>query len=147
MKLVRRAIIFPAVGQFGLLRKETSMSKDARKQVNLTDDARKKLADCVAALASCGFGPEGPPLDTTFAEIEDFGHEMGRLLARALDEELAHQHAAHFAGSASCPRCQTECPIAEHPKARDVQTTDGDVSLHEPACHCPVCNRDFFPSA
>jgi hypothetical protein len=123
------------------------MGKDARRQVNLTEDARKKLADCVAALASCRFGPEGPPLETTFAEIEDFGHEMGRMLARSLDQELTQQHSTHFSGSALCPCCQTECPIVENPKAREVQTIDGDVSLHELACHCPVCDRDFFPSA
>ena len=123
------------------------MSKDAQKQVLLTDEARKKLEDCVAAVATCGFGPDGPPLETTFAEIEQFGHEVGKLVARALDEKLTTQHAAHFQGMAACPSCGTECSVAESPHARDVQTTDGVVPLHEPICHCPVCHRDFFPSA
>ena len=123
------------------------MSKDAQKQVVLTDEAKKKLEDCIAALAACGYGPEGPPLDTTFAEIEGFGHEVGKMVARALDEKLTNQHAAHFKGSAVCPCCGTTCLIEENPKTRDIQTTDGDVPLREPICHCPVCNRDFFPSA
>ena len=27
-------------------------------------------------MGACGFGPNGPPLETTFAEIEEFGHDM-----------------------------------------------------------------------
>ena len=123
------------------------MSRDAQKQLTLTDEAKQKLEECVTALAACGFGPDGPPLETTFAEIEGFGHEMGKILARALDEKLATQHAAHFHGSAACPCCRTDCPVSENPKTRDVQTSDGVVPLDEPICHCPVCNRDFFPSA
>ena len=62
------------------------MSKDARKSVKLTDEAKKKFDECVTALAACGFGEDGPPLDTTFAEIEEFEHEVGRMVARAVDE-------------------------------------------------------------
>ena len=91
------------------------MSKDAQKQVTLTEEARKKFEECVAAMAACGFGPEGPPVDTTFAEIEDFGHEVGKMVARALDEKLTSQHATHFQGAASCPCCGTKCPAAENP--------------------------------
>jgi hypothetical protein len=123
------------------------MSKDAQKQIALTDEAQKKFAECVVALAACGFGPEGPPRDTTFAQIEEFGHEVGRMLARALDEQLTNQHAAHFQGEAPCPCCRTMCPVAKAPSTRKFQTTDGSVPLSEPICHCPVCDRDFFPSA
>jgi hypothetical protein len=122
------------------------MSKDAQQQITLTDEAKKKFEDCVAAMAACGFGADGPPIDTTFAEIEHFGHEVGKMLARALDEKLTSQHAAHFEGTAACPSCRTPCPVVENPKARDVQTTDGDIPLREPICHCPVCHRAFFPS-
>ena len=97
------AIVFPVVRQFGLHREKNSMSKDAQKQVVLTDEAKKKLEDCVVALAACGFGAEGPPIDTTFAEIEEFGHEVGRMLARGVDEQLTTQHASHFHGMAACP--------------------------------------------
>ena len=123
------------------------MSKDAQKQIALTDEARKKFEECVAAMAACGFGANGPPIDTTFAEIEQFGHEVGKMLARALDEKLTSQHAVHFKGTAACPCCGTTCPVAENATTRDMQTTDGTIPLSEPLCHCPVCNRDFFPSA
>ena len=123
------------------------MSKDAQKLVKLTDEARKKFDECVMAMAACGFGPDGPPKDTTFAEIEEFGHQVGRMLARALDEKLTNQHAIHFQGTVACPCCSTECPVAENADPRPLQTTDGEVPLREPRCHCPVCDRDFFPSA
>lgn len=123
------------------------MSKDAQKRIELSDDAREKLEDCVVAMAACGFGLDGPPPETTFAEIEEFGHEVGKMVARAVDEKLTNQHATHFLGTADCPCCGTTCSVAENPDTRDVQTTDGDVPLREPICHCPVCDRDFFPSA
>jgi len=122
------------------------MSKDAQETVVLTDEASQKIQECVAALAACGFGPEGPAVNTTFAEIEEFGHEVGRLVARGVDERLATQHAEHFQKEASCPTCETVCALKEHPAVRLFQTTDGDVPLSEPVCQCPVCHRDFFPS-
>jgi len=119
------------------------MSKEAQNRLALTDEAKEKLDECVAALAACGFGPGGPPLETTFAQIEEFGHEMGKMVARALDEKLADQHANHFQDTAACPCCKTQCPIQENSKTRNIQTSDSDIPLREPLCHCPVCNRDF----
>lgn len=145
--LASAGILFVLVGQFSLLGEETSMSKDAQERIVFTEEAKKKFDECVAALAACGFGPDGPSVETTFAEIEGFGHELGKMLARALDERLTQQHAAHFQGAAACPGCGTSCPVMESAKPRDVQTTDGKVPLREPLCHCPVCHRDFFPSA
>jgi hypothetical protein len=101
----------------------------------------------VAALAACGFGSEGPPVNTTFAEIEKFGHEVGRMVARAVEERLTTQHAEHFQEAATCPVCQSACAPKQTPARRHVQTLDGQVPLHEPVYHCPVCHRDFFPSA
>lgn len=104
----------------------------------MNSDARKKFADCVAAMATCGFGAEGPPLETTFAEIEEYGHEVGKMVARALDEKLTNQHAAHFHGTAACPRSETPCPVVENPDTRNVQTMDGDVSLTTPRRHASL---------
>ena len=123
------------------------MSKDAQDRVKLTLDAQNKLEDCVAALAACGFGEDGPPVATTFAEIEAFGHQVGRMVARAVDERLTSQHANHFQVDSQCPTCQHACAASETLSQRKLQTTDGDVPIREPVFHCPVCNRDFFPSA
>lgn len=124
------------------------MSKDAQSSPILSDEAKKKFEEFVAAAAACGFGVEGPPIDTTFAEIEEFGHNVGRMVGRALDEHLANQHANHFqdGDGVPCPSCNKVCSPKEKTKERDFKTTDGDVTLGEPVCHCSVCNRDFFPS-
>lgn len=139
-------IIFSVVRQFGLLGEKSTMSKDAQKQVVLTEEAKKKFEECVAACAACGFGVDGPPMDTTFAEIEGFGHEIGRMVARAIGERLTSQHAAHFQAATPCPSCGSVCSPKEAPAKRGLKTKDGDVPLEEPVFRCPVCDRDFFPS-
>lgn len=121
------------------------MGKVAQNRV-LSDEARKKLAEFVAAAAACGFGPDGPPLETTFSEIEEFGHEVGRMVGRAVDQALTDQHADYFQGNATCPSCGEDCRPKEERAERDFQTSDGDIPLREPVFHCSVCDRDFFPS-
>jgi hypothetical protein len=123
------------------------MSKDARTGVEMTGEARRKFDECVAAMAACGFGSEGPPMDTTFAQIEDFSDEVAQMVARAVGERLGEQHAAHFQEESTCPTCGTACPRKERPAEREIQTRHGPVPLREPVCHCSVCHRDFFPSA
>ena len=123
------------------------MSREARQAVVLDDEARKKFDDCVAALTVMRYGPDGPPEETTFAEIEEFGHEVGRMLGRAVDEQLTRQHAEQFQKAATCPTCQTRCEPRASPAERAIQTCDGTMTIVEPICHCSVCNRDFFPSA
>ena len=123
------------------------MSKEAPETVVLNDEVQKKFDECVAALTALRYGPQGPPKDTTFAEIEQFGHEVGRMLGRAVDQQLTRQHAEQFQQAATCPTCQTVCELKPAPVERQIQTSDGPVPLHEPVCRCSVCHRDFFPSA
>ena len=123
------------------------MSKDARNEdLELTAEEKRKFSELVALLAKHGFGPAGPPRETSFAQIERFGHRAGRMLARAIDASLSEQHAAHFAGEEPCPTCG-ERHLPEK-KLHDLvlQTDDGEVRLREPAFACPPCERDFFPS-
>lgn len=123
------------------------MSKDAQSEVVLNEQVQKKFDECVAALTEMRYGPEGPPEQTTFAEIEEFGHEVGRMLGRAVDQQLTDQHARQFQKTAVCPTCQTSCEPQPSPAERELQTCDGRVPIAEPVCHCSVCHRDFFPSA
>jgi hypothetical protein len=123
------------------------MSKDARDEdLDLTPETKAKFDELVAMLARRGFG-ERPPRDTTFAQIEEFGHQAGRMVARAVDAHLADQHAEHFVVEEPCPSCGEQRRPKEKPHDLPLQTTDGEVTLHEPAGHCPRCRRDFFPSA
>lgn len=123
------------------------MSKEAQLAVVLNDEAQKKFDECVTALTAMRYGPEGPPENTTFAEIEEFGHEVGRMLGRAVDQQLASQHAQQFEKAAACPTCQAMCDSKKFPAERELQTCDGRVPIAEPVFHCSVCHRDFFPSA
>ena len=72
------------------------MGMDAQNVVVLSDEAQKKFDECVAALTAMRYGPDGPPRDTTFSEIEAFGHEVGRMLGRAVDQRLTSDHASHL---------------------------------------------------
>ena len=126
------------------------MGMDSRNEMErsmLSPRARQKFDELVAVLAEEGYGVGGPPIDTTFAEIEKFGHQAGRMLGRSLDEHLTAQHAERFQ-QASCPTCgaRDESDVVSK-KARPLETLDGKIPLTEPAFHCPRCNRDFFPSA
>ena len=122
------------------------MSKEAQRAVVLDDEVQKKFDECVAALTAMRYGPEGPPENTTFAEIEEFGHEVGRMLGRAVDQKLTSFHAEQFQKVTACPTCQTLCEPKPCPAERELQTADGSVPIAEPVCHCSACNRDFFPS-
>jgi len=112
----------------------------------LSAEARQKFEELVALLAEERYGPSGPPRDTTFAEMEQFGHQAGRMLGRAVDEHLTAQQAEYFQ-EVSCPTCGARGESNAAQKTHPLQTLDGKVLLCERAFHCPTCDRDFFPSA
>ena len=124
------------------------MSKEAlNEDLSLSAEASKKYDELVALLAAEKYGPEGPSLETTFAEIEQYGHHVGRMVARGVDAHLTARQSGRLETEQVCPTCQTRCEETSKRKQRPLQTVDGDVPLSEPTFHCPVCNRDFFPSA
>jgi len=70
------------------------------------------------------------------------------MLARAIDMEVTANHASsHFQGEQPCPKCGEKQPPKESPHELVLQTSDGEVTLDEPAFRCPPCERDFFPGA
>jgi len=124
------------------------MSKDARNEdLDLTPEEKEKISELVTLLARHGFSADGPPRETTFAQIERFGHRAGRMVARAIDTRLAEEHASHFAGEEPCPTCGEKHSPKNDPHDLELQTSDGEVTLREPAFRCPPCERDFFPGA
>jgi hypothetical protein len=123
------------------------MGKESRiDAVHLSPLAQRKFQELVSLLSEEEFGPEGPPRETDFATIEEFGHQAGRSLARALDEHLTRQHAKHFEEE-DCPTCGVRGESSNPGKERPLQTRDGSMTLAEPAFHCERCGRAFFPSA
>ena len=126
------------------------MGKDSRNEMEksmLLPQAQQKFDELVALLAEERYGPSGPSRDTTFAEMEQFGHQAGRMLGRSLDEHLAEQHDDEHFQEASCPTCGACGESDAARKTRPLQTLDGKIFLAESALHCPMCDRDFFPSA
>ncbi len=123
------------------------MSKDARNEdLALSPAAKKLLDELVKVVAVEGFGEE-PSLDTTFADIEQYGHLAGRMVARAVDARVvANQASAHFEEARPCPACGRSHPPDEGPHERPLATQDGELSLAEPIFRCPACEWDFFPS-
>ena len=125
------------------------MGMDSRNEdLTLPPLAKQKFQELVALLAETEFGPDGPSRDTDFATIERFGHRAGQMLGRAIDVHLLGRHAEHFQ-EGTCPACETagESNALEKERTRPLQTQDGTIPLVEPACHCPKCDRTFFPSA
>lgn len=90
------------------------------------------------------YGPDGPPIETTWAEIEDAGHELGKIVATEYDQLMQRQHAEKFDHSHPCPQCGKEARA--NVKHRDLTTRDGTADLAEPEFRCVSCERSFFPS-
>ena len=91
------------------------------------------------------YGPEGPELDSDIDEFEDLAVLAARaafdaVIARAL--VLQNQK---LPNTLPCPGCQRPCRVEF--EERSVQGRMGPATLQEPVCHCPTCERDFFPSA
>jgi len=122
------------------------MAKEGQKQdQGWSPTVRQKLQELAELISQERFGEEGIPLQFSFSEIEEIGHQVGQLAAGAVDQTLQQQHAEHLAKSAPCPGCGRDCLIKRRERA--LQTRDGTVELDEPMCRCPHCERDFFPSA
>ena len=127
------------------------MGMDSRNEMEksmLSPQAQQKFDELVALLAEERYGPSGPSIDTTFAEMEQFGHQAGRMVGRGIDEHLAAQQADEHFQEGCCPMCGASGESDEgEKKTRPLQTVDGTIPLAEPAFHCPTCSRAFFPSA
>ncbi len=106
---------------------------------------RRKFQELAELISQERFGEAGIPKEITFSEIEEIGHQVGRLAAGTIDQTLQLRHAEHLAEVESCPECGRGCEVERRQGA--LQTRDGTVVLDEPVCHCGACERAFFPSA
>jgi len=123
------------------------MSKEARnKQPVVSSAVAEKIMELAELIARDQFGPQGVPIDITFAEIEEIGHQAGRIVAAEVDQKLTADHQEHFIDEHQpCPKCERMCPA--QPYDRKIKTRDGTMVLSETVCDCPDCRRSFFPSA
>jgi hypothetical protein len=89
--------------------------------------------------------PDGPGLDVTLADMEEFAVAASRALVKGAVETMTDSQGEQFGEEAPCPICGKMCSLKTVP--RPVVVRGGDAMLHEPMGHCPTCRRDFFPSA
>lgn len=94
-------------------------------------------------VAKNAYGPDGPPLDADFDEMEQIAAAATAGLVEGTLEHLTSQQAQRLPDELPCPTCQTSCPVQTRP--RKVVARGAAVTLQEPAAHCPNCRRDFFP--
>lgn len=103
-----------------------------------------KMQELAELVSREQYGEEGPPLETTWAEIEEIGHQVGQLAATEVDQNLQRRHAEHLDHQHPCPHCGKAAEtIVKH---RSLQTRQGPADIAEPACYCASCRWYFFPS-
>ena len=89
--------------------------------------------------------PDGPGLDVTLADMEEYAVTASRALIKGAVESMAATQGEQLGEEARCPICGRVCPLKR--KSRPVTVRGGEATLDEPVGHCPACRRDFFPSA
>ena len=103
-----------------------------------------KLDELAELISREKYGEEGPPADLMWVEIEEVGHEIGRLTATEVDQKIQRQQAEKLDHRHDCPQCGRSClPSVKH---RSLETREGPADLSEPVCYCNACERSFFPS-
>jgi hypothetical protein len=115
-------------------------------------DARERKLKEIQEIAA-GWGkniareafPEGPGLDVTLADMEEFAIAASRALVQGAVESMTATQGDRFGTEAPCPTCGKVRPLETVP--RPVVVRGGEATLSEPVGHCPTCRRDFFPSA
>jgi hypothetical protein len=80
-----------------------------------------------------------------FSVIEARAHELGRQLSRSVQERQLQSWSFREGQRMNCPTCGTSCELGI--SERRIRSIDGSLPAREVVGYCPVCRRDFFPSA
>ena len=136
------------LGDLAPIREESSMSEAAPNTVapSVKHQIQAKLAELAELISIQEYGPDGPPKELKFREIERAGYQAAQLVASKFETTVRAQHQRHFDGPQACPQCGGECE-AEGLAQRQLLTRLGPVDLSEIKFHCNACRRSFFPSA
>lgn len=114
------------------------------RRARFSPEVLKQMQKLGRMISAETYGQEGPPIQLTWNEIEELGHEIGKLTATEFDQTVQRQQAEKFDRSHQCPQCSKEArPSVKH---RDLTTRDGPTDLAEPEFRCVSCERSFFPS-
>ena len=96
-------------------------------------------------VARRSFGGAGPDLSVDLAAMEQVAQAAAAGLTEGTLAALLEQQAQALGAEQPCPGCGCLCPVDFEDRPLAVQ--GGQLTLHEPVCHCPACQRDFFPPA
>lgn len=107
--------------------------------------ASKLAVELAGPFAQEVFGPEGPALDCDIDEMEDVAELAARAAFDAVIARAMLLQNQKLPKRLSCPDCQRQCPVRF--EKRTVRGRMGPAGIQEAVCHCPTCDRDFFPSA
>ena len=93
------------------------------------------------------YGPDGPPWDTRFADMEQLVGQLSNYLGTQLLQQALQRQADQLlpVPLRHCPTCGTPTQ-ARDPQPRSVQTDRGTANWQEPASYCDRCRKAFFPS-
>jgi hypothetical protein len=89
------------------------------------------------------FGEPGPGTQIDFQAMEQIAAAAAAGLTEGTLATLLEQQAKTLSNEQPCPDCGQLCPVGY--EDRPLAVKGGQLSLHEPVCHCPSCRRDFFP--
>jgi hypothetical protein len=92
------------------------------------------------------WGEQGPGLDVDFNEMEEVAMAAVRALLAGTLETATGQQADRLGQEQACPECGRKCSLQRDSRPIVVRT-GSSIDHDEPKAHCPVCRRDFFPSA
>ena len=101
-----------------------------------------ELGEVAAAMGREDWEPGTVP---HYLQIELAAHEVGRQVSRVIQQNQLAELTNQQGKQAACPNCGQQCSL--HSTKREIQSIDGPVEQVEPQAHCPLCRRDFFPSA
>jgi hypothetical protein len=96
-------------------------------------------------IARRAFGESGPGLEVDFQAMEQAAAAAAAGLTEGALTTLLGQQAQALSAEQPCPGCGHLCRVDYEDRSLAVQ--GGQLTLHEPVCHCPDCRRDFFPPA
>ncbi len=91
------------------------------------------------------FGERGPDLQVTLADLEQFLRPLVAAMAGGFLAVSAGEQTERLPETLPCPTCGHECSREEG--ERTIAAEQGPFTWAEPVCHCPHCERAFFPSA
>ena len=114
-------------------------------QSKLSEQKLQEIRELAAGwgkiVARRAFAEPGEPID--LSTMEQFAAAAAAGLTEGTLAVLLEQQAQVLAKEQPCPDCGRLCPVGR--EDRPLAVKGGQLTLHEPLCHCPDCRRDFFP--